>query len=150
MNECVSWWSIKMNNEALTESIRTNGNFTFSRSSGPGGQNVNKVSTKVRLTVAIDLLNGLTQRERDLLMTYKRKLLVNEKFLQVSVEESRSQYRNREIALSRMLREIKKAIVIPKKRRPSSPTKASKERRLNQKKQLRSKKILRGKVEPDG
>jgi len=83
-------------------------------------------------------------------MTYKRKLLVNEKFLQVSVEESRSQYRNREIALSRMLREIKKAIVIPKKRRPSSPTKASKERRLNQKKQLRSKKILRGKVEPDG
>jgi len=83
-------------------------------------------------------------------MTYKRKLLVNEKFLQVSVEESRSQYRNREIALSRMLREIKKVIVIPKKRRPSSPTKASKERRLNQKKQLRSKKILRGKVEPDG
>jgi len=139
-----------MNNEALTESIRTNGIFTFSRSSGPGGQNVNKVSTKVRLTVAIDLLDGLTQRERDLLMTYKRKLLVNEKFLQVSVEESRSQYRNREIALSRMLREIKKAIVIPKKRRPSSPTKASKERRLNQKKQLRSKKILRGKVEPDG
>ncbi len=139
-----------MNNEALTESIRTNGIFTFSRSSGPGGQNVNKVSTKVRLTVAIDLLDGLTQRERDLLMTYKRKLLVNEKFLQVSVEESRSQYRNREIALSRMLREIKKVIVIPKKRRPSSPTKASKERRLNQKKQLRSKKILRGKVEPDG
>jgi len=138
-----------MNNEALTESIRTNGSFTFSRSSGPGGQNVNKVSTKVRLTVAIDLLDGLTQRERDLLMSYKRKLLVNEEFLQVSVEDSRSQYRNREIALSRMLSEIKKAIVIPKKRRPSSPTKASKERRLNQKKQLRSKKILRGKIDPD-
>ncbi len=138
-----------MNNEALTESIRTNGKFSFSRSSGPGGQNVNKVSTRVRLTVAIDLLQGLTQRERDLLLTYNRKVIINETFLQVSVEDSRSQYRNREIALSRMLSEIKKAIVIPKKRRPSSPTKASKERRLNEKKQLRSKKILRGKVETE-
>ncbi len=138
-----------MNNETLTESIRTNGKYSFSRSSGPGGQNVNKVSTKVRLTVAIELLDGLTQRERDLLMTSKRKLLVNEKFLQVSVEDSRSQYRNREIAQSRMLSEIKKAVVIPKKRRPSLPTKASKERRLTEKKQKRSIKILRGKVDPD-
>ena len=108
---------------------------------------MNKVSTKVRLTVAIELLDGLTQRERDLLMTSKRKLLVNENFLQVSVEDSRSQYRNREIAQSRMLSEIKKAIAIPKKRKPSSPTRASKERRLNEKKQLRSKKKLRGKVD---
>lgn len=138
-----------MNSEALTESIRTNGKFSFSRSSGPGGQNVNKVSTRVRLTVELDLLQGLTQRERELLLTYNRKFLINETFLQVSVEDSRSQYRNREIALSRMLSEIKKAIVIPKKRRPSSPTKASKERRLNEKKQLRSKKILRGKVESE-
>jgi ribosome-associated protein len=138
-----------MNSEALTESIRTNGKFSFSRSSGPGGQNVNKVSTRVRLTVELDLLQGLTQKERELLLTYNRKFLINETFLQVSVEDSRSQYRNREIALSRMLSEIKKAIVIPKKRRPSSPTKASKERRLNEKKQLRSKKILRGKVESE-
>lgn len=138
-----------MDKEALTESIRTNGKFSFSRSSGPGGQNVNKVSTRVRLTVEIDLLQGLTQNERELLLTYNRKFLVNGEFLQVSVEDSRSQYRNREIALSRMLSEIKKAIVIPKKRRPSSPTKASEERRLNKKKQLRSKKILRGKVDPE-
>ena len=138
-----------MDKKALEKSIRTSGKFSFSCSSGPGGQNVNKVSTQVRLTIEINLLQGLTQREKRLLLSYNRKFLVNGEFLQVSVKESRSQYRNREIALSRMLSEIKKATVIPKKRNPSAPTKASKERRLNKKKQLRSKKILRRKIDPE-
>ncbi|MBL7006799.1 MAG: aminoacyl-tRNA hydrolase [Spirochaetia bacterium] len=138
-----------MNTEALKESILTNGKFTFSRSSGPGGQNVNKVSTKVRLTVAINLLEGLTSQERETLLTYTSKFLVSSEFLQVTVEDSRSQHRNREIALMRMLNEIKKAVVIPKKRRPSTPSKAAKERRLIEKKELRAKKRLRGKVDPD-
>ena len=138
-----------MDTEALKESILTNGKFSFSRSSGPGGQNVNKVSTKVRLTVEINLLQGLTSREKELLLMYPGKILVSNEILQVQVEDSRSQHKNREIALIRMLSEIKKAVVIPKKRRPSTPSKAAKERRLTKKKELRAKKILRGKVNPD-
>lgn len=138
-----------MNREALEESIRTNCDIAFSRSSGPGGQHVNKVSTRVRLTISIDHLCGLSPEELERLLTYHKKFLISSKYLQVSVEDTRSQHRNREIAVSRMVSEIEKAAAIPKQRKPSSPNKAAKERRLKEKKQLRMKKILRSKVDPE-
>lgn len=113
-----------MDSEAIKTWIETHGEEVFSRSSGPGGQHVNKTSTRVQLSVDTALLEGVSEDERARLPGR----------MQVVVQDERSQLTNRQIAVERMLERIAKALHREKPRRKTKPTKASKERRLTAKK----------------
>lgn len=119
--------------------------FTTSRSRGPGGQHVNKVSTRVTLRFHIDNSRILTEEEKQ---TIHKKLGANitkDGELVIDAQESRSQYQNREAVTVKLDRMLAKAFERRKKRRPTKPTKASKDERIRRKKQLSEKKQWRQK-----
>lgn len=135
-----------MQPEQLKMEIRRNTEFHFSRSSGPGGQNVNKLNTKVTAKLVIRALTSLTEGEKE---TAARKLKnrINDKGeLVCQVQDERNQSRNRDIALMR----IEAMVIASLKRRPkrfaTAPSKNSKERRLASKKQRSQVKQNRGRV----
>jgi len=102
----------------------------YIRSSGPGGQNVNKVATAVRLRVRLDAIRGLDEEglARLALLAGKRLTLDGELILRA--EAQRTQEGNRRAVLERLASLVAQAAVRPKPRRPTKPTRASKERRL--------------------
>jgi len=113
-----------MDSTAIKSWIEAHGEEVFSRSSGPGGQHVNKTSTRVQLSIDTALLEGVSEGERLRLPAR----------LMVVVQDERSQLTNREIAVERMVERIAKALHREKPRRKTKPTKASQERRLTAKK----------------
>ncbi len=123
--------------------------FRFSRSSGPGGQHVNRTETRVELL--FDLAHspslGDAQRERalDKLSSYVDK----DGFLHLVSQSSRSQLRNREEVVERFRTLMRRALKVPRKRRATEPSPAARERRLQEKKQRSDLKKHRGKVSPD-
>ena len=127
------------------EQILTELQFKAIRSSGPGGQHANKVSSKVELSFHIEASAGLTDREKKRLLLKLGKKLSKEGLLILQCDESRSQHKNKELVIKRFLKLIEKSLVVPKARKKSKPTRSSIEKRLKSKKIASLKKINRSK-----
>jgi ribosome-associated protein len=106
----------------------------FVRASGPGGQNVNKLSTAVQLRFDVRHSPSLPPDVRARLERLAGARLTRDGVLVIIAQRHRTQARNREDALERLLELIRQAAVAPVKRRPTRPTKASRERRIESKK----------------
>jgi ribosome-associated protein len=132
-----------MNSVLLHRSIRSASHADFSRSGGPGGQNVNKVNTKVTLRLALACLEGLSEGEFARLRDILANRITEADELVILSSEERSQKINLERAYARMEALISASCRIPKHRRPTRPTKASRERRLESKKLQGRKKARR-------
>jgi ribosome-associated protein len=120
--------------------------FSVSRSSGPGGQNVNKVNSKV--TIKFDLVNSniLTTEQKEVLLKKLAVKLTVDGVLILTAQESRSQLENKEAALSKFETLITKAFEKRKARKPTKPSKGSVQKRIKSKKQHSEKKQWRQKL----
>jgi ribosome-associated protein len=116
-----------------------------SRSSGAGGQHVNKTSSRVEIFWNVQASRALSDDQRARLLERLASRLTTEGSIRVVASDMRSQSRNRDLAEERLAEMVRRALVIPKKRRPTRPTKASKEARLEGKKRQSHKKRERQK-----
>ncbi len=121
--------------------------FSASRSSGPGGQHVNKVNTKV--TVEFDVLNSpnLSEDQKRLLRDRLDNRLTKEGILQISSQVSRSQLTNKEDAVKKLVETLREALILPKKRRRKRMSLAARYARLQEKKHRSETKQNRKKVD---
>ena len=115
---------------------------------GPGGQNVNKVATAAQLRVELGRC-GLSPEVRQRLERLAGRRLTGSGEIVINANRFRSQERNREDALERLAELVRAALIAPKVRRATKPTRSSKRRRLDSKSKHSSKKSLRGKVHDD-
>ena len=122
----------------------------FTTAQGPGGQNVNKVSTAVELRFAAAASPNLPQPVKSRLRRLAGRRWTEAGELLLLVQDTRSQSRNRELARERLAELVRKALEKPKKRIPTRPTLGSRKRRLKAKKVRGEVKAMRGRVDPDG
>jgi ribosome-associated protein len=113
----------------------------FSRSSGPGGQHAQKSDTRVEATFDVEASAALSDAQ-------KRRVIVKAgPVLRAVAQDERSQWRNRELATERLVEALREALRVPRKRKPTKPSKAAKERRLEAKKRRGHVKRLRRNVD---
>ncbi|NNK75272.1 MAG: aminoacyl-tRNA hydrolase [Maribacter sp.] len=128
-----------MNKKGLLQEIK----LKAVRSSGPGGQHVNKVSTKVELTFDVENSKALSLTEKERLYDKLANRLTKDHVLILHSDESRSQHKNKEFSIKRFLDLIEFGLAVPKKRRKTKPTRSSVEKRLHSKKKDALKKAKR-------
>ncbi len=119
--------------------------FDFVRSSGPGGQNVNKVATAVQLRFDVNESTGIPRDVKFRLKKLAGKRLTDEGILIIQASRFRRQEQNRQDAMDRLIRLVQAALLKPKPRVRTRPTKASRERMLSSKKRRSRLKQLRRK-----
>jgi len=118
-------------------------NFTATRSGGPGGQHVNKVSTKVEIRFNIRESDLLSNEQKEILLLKLDNKVTNEGELIVTSQATRSQIENKEKAIEKCLDLIRNALLPAKKRKPTKPSKAAIKKRLEEKRKLGEKKEKR-------
>jgi ribosome-associated protein len=108
-----------------------------SRSSGPGGQHAQKSSTRVEALFDVEASSALTDAQ-------KRRVIARAgPMLRAVAQDERSQSRNRELAIERLVEKLREALAVPRRRRPTKPTAAARERRLESKRRRARTKALR-------
>ncbi|WP_281238060.1 MULTISPECIES: alternative ribosome rescue aminoacyl-tRNA hydrolase ArfB [Flavobacterium] len=117
------------------------------RSSGAGGQNVNKVSSKVVLTFDLSNSQGFSEEEKLLLKTNLHNRLTDDLVLILNCDEDRSQLKNKEIVTKRFLEIIKKGLYVPKERKPTKIPKSVIRKRIKDKKNVSE--VKRNRRKPD-
>jgi ribosome-associated protein len=128
---------------AVNESLsipRSELDVRVSRSSGAGGQHVNKTSSRVEIFWNVSGSRALTDEQRSRLLEKLASRLTTEGSIRVVASDMRSQSRNRELAEERLADLVRRALIVPRKRRATKPTRASKEARLDSKKRHSTKK----------
>ena len=132
---------MKINKIALAKELI----YQTSRSSGKGGQNVNKVSSKVEVGFNIQLSSLFDQQQKALLLSKLQNSITNDDLIKVACEEERSQLLNKQKAIEKLAHILENALKIRKPRKATKPSKASIEKRLKEKLAQAYKKINRGK-----
>ena len=130
-----------MNKETILKELL----FKAVRSSGAGGQHVNKVSSKVELYFNIVTTLSFSDQEKQLLLKNLSTRITQQGVLKISSSESRSQHTNKEKVIKRFFKILEKELIIPKKRKPSKMSRTQKLKRLDNKNKHAIKKILRKK-----
>jgi len=125
------------------EQITRELNFKAVRSSGAGGQHVNKTSSKVELYFNLEASDGLSEEEKTRLLKKLISRLTKENLLILHSEETRSQHKNKELVIAKFFELIRENIKKPKPRKKTKPSKAAKLRRLKAKKINAEKKARR-------
>ncbi len=121
--------------------------FSFTRSSGAGGQHVNKVSTKAVLSFEIEKSKCLTEEEKELVRIKLENRISKEGILSLASSNTRSQLKNKEIVSKRFVELVQKALTPSKKRKPTKRPRSANLKRLEKKKNLATKKAYRKKPE---
>tara|TARA_R100000935_G_scaffold53945_1_gene82202 strand:- start:5956 stop:6360 length:405 start_codon:yes stop_codon:yes gene_type:complete len=134
-----------LNREGIIQELK----FKAVRSSGAGGQHVNKVSSKVELTFDLENSMALTDLEKNRLLKKLSSKLSKENILLLQCEETRSQHKNKELVIKKLLETLEANLVVPKRRRKTKPTRSAIEKRLKSKKKAALKKLNRGKPRLD-
>ena len=120
-------------------------NFSANRSSGPGGQNVNKVNTKIELRFNVWDSECLSINEKDIILSKLSNKLTSNYELIITVQTTRSQLKNKKEAIRKFISQIEMALTPIKQRKVTKPTPSSRRKRIESKKQLSLKKDLRKK-----
>lgn len=118
--------------------------FKTSRSSGSGGQHVNKVSTKVELLFNFQAATFFSEDEKMIISKKLRSRVLSESIIQIVNQETRSQVRNKERAVDQLIILLQKALEVQKPRKPTKPSKKAIQNRLDRKRYQALKKINRG------
>lgn len=130
------------------ERIRTELTLKGIRSSGAGGQHVNKVASKMELSFDVANSLGLTPGEKDRIYQKLGNRISKDRILQLQCDTARSQHKNKEVVIARLIELLTAAIKVPKKRKKTGPTRTAVEKRLKAKRIGAEKKISRKKPDP--